>query len=58
MSFKKDEEAGGVVSFRQDKTSVIQEARMFNDSPISPRKCRILLTKILYLLYRGEKFSR
>ncbi|WFD02803.1 coatomer subunit gamma [Malassezia obtusa] len=57
MSFKKDEEAG-VVSFRQDKTAVIQEARVFHDSNISPRKCRILLTKILYLLYSGEKFSR
>ena len=57
MSFKKDEEAG-VVSFRQDKTAVIQEARVFHDSNISPRKCRILLTKILYLLYNGEKFSR
>ncbi|WFD42574.1 coatomer subunit gamma [Malassezia psittaci] len=57
MSFKKDEEVG-MVSFRQDKTSVIQEARAFHDSNISPRRCRILLTKILYLLYNGEKFSR
>ncbi|WFC93701.1 coatomer subunit gamma [Malassezia brasiliensis] len=57
MSVKKDEEAG-IVSFRQDKTAVIQEARAFHDSNISPRKCRILLTKILYLLYTGEKFSR
>ena len=54
MSFKKDEE----VSFRHDKTAVIQEARMFNQSNISPRRCRILLTKILYLLYTGERFSQ
>ncbi|UZJ50994.1 hypothetical protein CBS101457_000314 [Exobasidium rhododendri] len=57
MSFKKDEETG-VSSFYQDKTSVIQEARVFNETPISPRKCRILLTKVIYLLYNGETFNR
>jgi len=36
---------------------VIQEARVFNESPISPRKCRALLTRIIYLLYAGETFS-
>lgn len=29
---------------------------MFNSSPIQPRRCRILLTKIALLLYTGEKF--
>ncbi|EPQ29096.1 uncharacterized protein PFL1_03385 [Pseudozyma flocculosa PF-1] len=57
MSFKKDEEVGAP-TFYQDKTSVIQEARVFNETPISPRKCRILLTKVVYLLYMGETFSR
>lgn len=37
--------------------TVIQEARVFNETPISPRKCRILLTKIVYLLYVGETFG-
>ncbi|KWU47545.1 coatomer subunit gamma [Rhodotorula sp. JG-1b] len=56
--YKKDEEGGGGVgSFFQDKTTVIQEARVFNETPISPRKCRILLTKIVYLLYVGETFG-
>lgn len=36
---------------------MIQEARVFNETPISPRKCRILLTKIVYLLYVGETFG-
>lgn len=36
---------------------MIQEARVFNESPISPRKCRALLTRIIYLLYAGETFS-
>lgn len=31
-------------------------ARLFNSSPIQPRRCRILLTKIALLLYTGEKF--
>ncbi|GAA5882162.1 hypothetical protein JCM16303_002256 [Sporobolomyces ruberrimus] len=57
-AYKKDEEShGGVGSFFQDKTTVIQEARVFNETPISPRKCRILLTKIIYLLYVGETFG-
>jgi coatomer protein complex subunit gamma len=29
---------------------------VFNSSPVSPRKCRILLTKITLLLFTGEKF--
>ena len=31
-------------------------ARVFNTSPVSPRRCRILLTKIALLLFTGEKF--
>ncbi len=31
-------------------------ARLFNSSPISPRRCRILLTKIALLLFTGEVF--
>nr|ODN93881.1 coatomer subunit gamma [Cryptococcus depauperatus CBS 7841]ODN99786.1 coatomer subunit gamma [Cryptococcus depauperatus CBS 7855] len=57
MSFKKDEEGGMYAAFYHDKSTVIQEARVFNESPISPRKCRALLTRIVYLLYIGETFS-
>ncbi|KAJ9122431.1 hypothetical protein QFC22_001856 [Naganishia vaughanmartiniae] len=56
MSFKKDEELGGM-AFYHDKAIVIQEARVFNESPISPRKCRALLTRIVFLLYVGETFT-
>lgn len=31
---------------------------MFNTSPVSPRKCRILLTKITLLLLTGERFPK
>ncbi|KAL8296350.1 hypothetical protein RB597_005770 [Gaeumannomyces tritici] len=52
---KKDEDAdNGLV--KVDRTQVFQEARLFNNSPIQPRQCRILLTKIALLLYTGEKF--
>ena len=53
---KKEEELG-LSSYYNNKTTIIQEARVFNDSPISPRKCRALLTRIVYLLYIGETFG-
>jgi coatomer protein complex subunit gamma len=55
MSFSKKEEDLG--AYYNDKSTVIQEARVFNESPISPRKCRALLTRIVYLLYVGETFG-
>jgi coatomer protein complex subunit gamma len=40
-----------------DKTMVLQEAKVFNESPIRPKQCRFILSKILYLLNTGESFS-
>ncbi|KAF2397340.1 coatomer subunit gamma [Trichodelitschia bisporula] len=45
---KKDEDSAGL---KVDRT-----ARIFHSSPISPRRCRVLLTKIALLLFTGEKF--
>ncbi|ETW86850.1 hypothetical protein HETIRDRAFT_468518 [Heterobasidion irregulare TC 32-1] len=53
----KKEEEGGLNSYYNNKTTILQEARVFNESPISPRKCRALLTRIVYLLYFGESFG-
>lgn len=39
-----------------DPAAEPQTARLFNSSPISPRRCRILLTKIAVLLFTGERF--
>ncbi|KAH7640912.1 coat protein (coatomer) gamma [Dermatophagoides farinae] len=51
---KKDEEDGFCNPFaRLDKTSVLQEARVFNETPVNPRKCSLILTKILYLINTG-----
>lgn len=58
MSLSKKNEEASVGSFYQDKASVVQEARVFNETPVSPRKCRIVLTKVLYLLYTGETLAR
>ncbi|OBT77779.1 hypothetical protein VF21_03840 [Pseudogymnoascus sp. 05NY08] len=56
MSYSKKDEDGDQALMKVDRTSVFQEARLFNSSPIQPRRCRILLTKIALLLYTGEKF--
>jgi coatomer protein complex subunit gamma len=53
----KKEEETGISSYYNNKTTIIQEARVFNDSPISPRRCRALLTRIIYLLYVGDSLS-
>ncbi|XP_026931285.2 coatomer subunit gamma-2 [Acinonyx jubatus] len=56
---KKDEESGsGSNPFRHlEKSAVLQEARIFNETPINPRRCLHILTKILYLLNQGEHFG-
>ncbi|KAK6645327.1 hypothetical protein RUM43_001603 [Polyplax serrata] len=55
---KKEEEDGGGNPFANiEKTAVLQEARIFNDTPINPRKCTHTLTKILYLLNQGEQLG-
>ena len=56
---KKEEEErdGGNPYTNLDKTSVLQEARIFNETPVNPRKCTAVLTKILYLLNQGENLG-
>ncbi|KAG8756242.1 coatomer subunit gamma [Serendipita sp. 396] len=53
MATKKDDEE----IYYNNKITIIQEARIFNESPVNPRKCRTLLTRIVYLLYTGETFA-
>ncbi|KXJ94199.1 adaptin N terminal region-domain-containing protein [Microdochium bolleyi] len=56
MSYGKKDEDADLGLVKVDRTQVFQEARLFNSSPIQPRRCRILLTKIALLLYTGESF--
>ncbi|XP_071960744.1 coatomer subunit gamma-2-like [Antedon mediterranea] len=53
---KKDDEDGGSSNPFQglDKSTVLQEARTFNDTPINPRRCCHTLTKIMYVINQGE----
>ncbi|KAJ1483143.1 hypothetical protein T484DRAFT_1801592 [Baffinella frigidus] len=55
-----DEIAGGgfVHPFKGvDKAHVIQEARIFNDPNVEAQRCTALMTKLLYLLGKGENFT-
>ncbi|KAJ3188376.1 Coatomer subunit gamma-2 [Gaertneriomyces sp. JEL0708] len=53
---KKDEDSEVGLFHHIDKSTVLQEARAFNETPINPRKCRLILTKLAYLLYQSEVF--
>ena len=52
MASKKDDEL-----YTDSKVSVLQDARVFNESPINPRKCRSLLTRVVFLLCGGEQLQ-
>ncbi|XP_046976934.1 coatomer subunit gamma-like [Vanessa cardui] len=55
---KKEEEDGGASVFQNlDKTTLLQECRYFNSTPVNPRKCIHILTKIIFLLNQGEKLT-
>ncbi|XP_075990669.1 coatomer subunit gamma-like [Anticarsia gemmatalis] len=54
---KKDSEDSGNIFQNLDKTTLLQEARYFNSTPVNPKKCIHILTKILYLLNQGEKLT-
>ncbi|XP_041987111.1 coatomer subunit gamma-2-like [Aricia agestis] len=55
---KKDDEENSASLFQNlDKTSLLQEAKYFNSSPVNPNKCIHILTKIIYLLNQGETLN-
>ncbi|KAJ0011338.1 hypothetical protein Pint_34632 [Pistacia integerrima] len=41
-----------------EKGAVLQEARVFNDPQLDPRRCSQVITKLLYLLNQGETFNK
>jgi len=55
---KKDDEDSAAAASNPyanvEKTAVLQEARVFNETPVNPRKCGTILAKILYLINKGE----
>jgi coatomer subunit gamma len=40
-----------------DKSIVLQEARIFNETPVKASKCCVTLTKVLYLIYQGIELT-
>lgn len=55
---KKDDDESYVPFLGLEKGIVLQEKRLFNDTNVNPRKCSVLITKILYLLVQGDKFTK
>ncbi|ERL89814.1 hypothetical protein D910_07175 [Dendroctonus ponderosae] len=50
--------AGGGLPFQNiEKSAVLQEARIFNEASVNPRKSTAVLTKLLYMLNQGERLS-
>ncbi|WIA28083.1 hypothetical protein OEZ86_010667 [Tetradesmus obliquus] len=41
-----------------EKGAVLQEARIFHDPNLDPRRCSQVITKLLYLLHQGETFTK
>eukprot|EP00262_Sarcandra_glabra_P007946 TRINITY_DN21096_c0_g1_i1.p1 TRINITY_DN21096_c0_g1~~TRINITY_DN21096_c0_g1_i1.p1 ORF type:complete len:888 (+),score=178.63 TRINITY_DN21096_c0_g1_i1:53-2716(+) len=41
-----------------EKGAVLQEARVFHDPQLDPRRCSQVITKLLYLLNQGETFTK
>lgn len=55
---KKEEEDGGGNPFHNlEKSVVLQETRLFNETPINPKRCGHILTKLLYLINQGESIG-
>jgi hypothetical protein len=57
--YKKDDEEYHTFPFQNLETSsVLQETRVFNESPIRARHCALIMTKLLYLLGQSKSFTR
>ncbi|KAL7206686.1 hypothetical protein ACSBR2_019408 [Camellia fascicularis] len=59
---KKDDDRDDEVEYSPflgiEKGAVLQEARVFNDPQLDPRRCSQVITKLLYLLNQGETFTK
>ena len=41
-----------------EKSTVLQEARIFNETPLNSRRCIHILTKILTVIHQGETLGK
>lgn len=58
MSFEKKDDDEQYVPINIDKATVLQESKIFGQAPIKVTECRSLLSKLMYLLSKGEAFSQ
>eukprot|EP00040_Diaphanoeca_grandis_P020282 m.107884 g.107884 ORF g.107884 m.107884 type:complete len:862 (-) comp27827_c0_seq1:97-2682(-) len=58
MSKKDEDDSRGHKFSGLQKSTVMQEARKFNDTPIKPSVCIETLSKILYLILQGETIAQ
>lgn len=57
--YKKDDEESYTFPFQNLETSsVLQETRVFNETPIKARHCVLIMTKLLYLIGQSKSFAR
>ncbi|KAJ1704739.1 hypothetical protein LUZ63_004518 [Rhynchospora breviuscula] len=59
---KKDDDRDDEVDYHPffgiEKGAVLQEARVFNDPQIDPRRCSQVITKVLYILNQGDTLTQ
>ena len=41
-------------NYEPEKSSVLQESKIFHESPVDSRKCADILANILYMINRGH----
>eukprot|EP00761_Pharyngomonas_kirbyi_P008188 gb/GECH01008199.1/.p1 GENE.gb/GECH01008199.1/~~gb/GECH01008199.1/.p1 ORF type:complete len:868 (+),score=209.99 gb/GECH01008199.1/:1-2604(+) len=58
MSFEKKHEDEEYAPISVDKATVLQESKKFGKAPINIMECKSLLSKLVYLLSKGETLSR
>ena len=40
-------------NYDQEKSNVLQESKVFHESPVDPKKCTNILANILYMINKG-----
>ena len=40
-------------NYDPEKSNVLQESKVFHESPVNPRKCADILANILYMINKG-----
>lgn len=55
--YKKSDDEGIQMWDRIDRSTVLQETKVFAQNDVKARKCAIIITKLLYLIHQGQILS-